>query len=156
MIPENVFTVVTTGVGHIGCVSSNLKPFHADTLGIACDRQNGEVTCFLNKGSSVKFVENTDYKSRVSLFVGIISHEAYNLKGDVKELRPVSENDISLCAQFKKVLYKLYDEMGIPESLADKYWNKLPDLAVVFQVEKIFIQTPGPDAGKQIFTKERD
>ena len=156
MIPENVFTVATTGVGHIGCVSSVLKPFHADALGIACDRKNEEVTCFLNKGSSVKFLENIDHKSRVSLFVGIISHEAYNLKGEITNLRQVTENDLLLCAEFKKGIYNLYGEMGIPESLADKYWNKLPEVAVVFEVDKIFVQTPGPDAGKQIFSRKRD
>ena len=156
MIPENVFTVATTGVGHIGCVSSALKPFHADALGIACERKNEEVTCFLNKGSSTKFLENVDCQSRVSLFVGVISHEAYNLKGVITKLRKVRENDILLCSEFKKGVYKLYGEMGISESLADKYWKKPPEIAVVFEVDKIFVQTPGPDAGKQIFSRKRD
>ncbi len=33
---------------------------------------------------------------------------------------------------------------------AEKYWLKPANLAVVFSVDKVFVQTPGPDAGKQI------
>ena len=47
-------------------------------------------------------------------------------------------------------MYSLYGELGIPENLAEKYWLKPANLAVVFSVDKVFIQTPGPDAGKQI------
>ena len=50
----------------------------------------------------------------------------------------------------RKQMYSLYGELGIPENLAEKYWLKPANLAVVFSVDKVFVQTPGPDAGKQI------
>ena len=150
MVSDSVYNVLTTGIGHIGCASSLMRPFHADTLGICCDRQNSEIVCCLNKASSQQFVKNLNVGSRVSLFVGIISHEAYNLKGDVTDLRNASDQEIEVCDELRKQIYGLYGELGIPENLADRYWLKKPDLAVVFSVDKIFVQTPGPEAGKQI------
>jgi len=150
MVSDQVYNVLTTGIGHIGCANLTMRPFHADTLGICCDRQNNKIVCCLNKSSSQKFVENLNVGSRVSLFVGIISHEAYNLKGKVTDLRNVNDQEIVVCNELRKRIYSLYGELGIPENLADRYWLKQPDLAVVFSVDKIFIQTPGPEAGKQI------
>jgi len=150
MISDQVYKVLTTGIGHIGCSSSALKPFHADVLGICCDQASSSIVCCLNKNANEPFLENVKIGSRVSLFVGVISHEAYNLKGDVTDLRDVYENEKIVCDDLRKKMYGLYGELGIPENLADKYWLKSTDIALVFSVDKVFVQTPGPDAGKQI------
>ena len=150
MISDQVYNVLTNGVGHIGCASSSLKPFHADALGICCDQTRGTIVCCLNKETNKLFIENLEIGSRVSLFVGVISHEAYNLKGAVTDLRDVTNDEIQVCDDLRNKMYSFYDELGIPKNLADRYWLKPTDLAVVFSVDKVFVQTPGPDAGKEI------
>ena len=150
MISDQVYNVLTTGVGHIGCASSSLKPFHADALGVCCDQATGSIVCCVNKETNKPFVNTLEIGSRVSLFVGVISHEAYNLKGDVTELRDVYDDERQACDDLRKQMYSLYGELEIPENLAEKYWLKPANLAVVFSVDKVFVQTPGPDAGKQI------
>ena len=150
MISDQVHNVLTTGIGHIGCASSLMRPFHADTLGICCNQQKGEIVCCLNKASSKQFIENLNLGSRVSVFVGVISHEAYNLKGNVINLRDVNDDEIETCEELRNQIYGLYAELGIPKNLADRYWLKKPDFAVVFSVDKVFVQTPGPEAGQQI------
>ena len=150
MISDQVYNVLTNGVGHIGCASSSLKPFHADALGICCDQARGTIVCCLNKETNKLFIENLEIGSRVSLFVGVISHEAYNLKGAVTDLRGVTNDEIQVCDDHRNKMYSFYDELGIPKNLADRYWLKPTDLAVVFSVDNVFVQTPGPDAGKEI------
>ena len=150
MIPSAVNEVITTGVGHIGCVSSNLKPFHADTLGIVCDPEVDEVICFINKSSSKPFLDHLVVGSRTSLFSAVITHESYNLKGQVTELRDVSVDEMAVCDNLRKGMYALYSELGIPEELAARYWKRTPDIAIVISVDTIFSQTPGPNAGKQL------
>ena len=86
----------------------------------------------------------------MSVFLGVISHEAYNLKGAVTELRDVNEYESQVCDDLRKKMYSFYDELGIPKNLADRYWLKPIDLSLVFSVDKVFVQTPGPDAGKEI------
>ena len=150
MIPSAVNEVITTGVGHIGCVSSKLKPFHADTLGIVCDPEIDEVICFINKSSSKAFLDHLVVGSRTSLFSAVITHESYNLKGQVTELRDVSADEMTVCDNLRKGMYALYGELGIPEELAGRYWKRTPDIAIVISVDTIFSQTPGPNAGKQL------
>ena len=150
MIPSAVNEVITTGVGHIGCVSSNLKPFHADTLGIVCDPEIDEVICFINKSSSRAFLDHLVVGSRTSLFAAVITHESYNLKGKVTHLRDVSADELAVCDNLREGMYALYNELGIPEELAARYWNRTPDVAIVISVDTIFSQTPGPNAGKQL------
>ena len=60
------------------------------------------------------------------------------------------DDERQACDDLRKQMYSLYGELGIPENLAEKYWLKPANLAVVFSVDKVFVQTPGPDAGKQI------
>ena len=124
MISDQVYNVLTTGVGHIGCASSSLKPFHADALGVCCDQATSSIVCCVNKETNKPFVKTLEVGSRVSLFVGVISHEAYNLKGDVTELRDVYDDERQACDDLRKQMYSLYDELGIPENLAEKYWFK--------------------------------
>ena len=150
MISDQVYNVLTNGVGHIGCASSSFKPFHADALGICCDQDTNTIVCCLNKETSKLFIANLEIGSRVSLFVGVISHEAYNLKGAVTDLRDVNDGERKVCDDLRKKMYSFYDELGIPKNLADRYWLKPIDLSLVFSVDKVFVQTPGPDAGKEI------
>ena len=150
MIPSTVNEVITNGVGHIGCVSSNLKPFHADTLGIVCDPEIEEVICFINKSSSKAFLDHLVVGSRASLFAAVITHESYNLKGKVTNLRDVSADEMAVCDKLREGMYVLYKELGIAEELAARYWKRTPDIAIVISVDAIFSQTPGPNAGKQL------
>ena len=150
MITPTVNEVITNGVGHIGCVSSNLKPFHADTLGIVCDPEIDEIICFINKSSSKAFLDHLVVGSRTSLFAAVITHESYNLKGTVTELRDVSADEMAVCDKLRQEMYALYNELGISKELAARYWKRTPDIAIVITVDTIFSQTPGPNAGKQL------
>ena len=150
MISDRINDVITNGMGHIGCVSSSLKPYHADTLANYFNEKKNEVICCLNKVSSESFLGHVSNGSRVSLFVGVPSHEAYNIKGSISALRNVTVDEKIACDRLRKKVYGFFAELGIPEHLADRYWLKDPDIAVVFAIDKIFVQTPGPDAGKQV------
>ena len=100
MITDQIQKILTTGIGHIGCASSTLKPFHSDVLGVICDRNSAEIACCLNKEHSEPFLDNLVVGSIVSLFVGAISHEAYNVKGHVTAIRDVQENEKKLIHYF--------------------------------------------------------
>ena len=150
MISDKVYSVLTNGIGHIGCTSSSLRPFHADPLGICCDQDVNTIVCCLNNKTNKLFLEHVEIGSRVSLFTAVISHEAYNLKGTVIELRGVTNDESKVCDDLREKMYGFYGELGIPKNLVDRYWLKPIDIAVVFSVDKVFVQTPGPDAGKEI------
>ena len=119
-------------------------------MGIVCNPEIDEVICFINKSSSKAFLDHLVVGSRTSLFAAVITHESYNLKGKVTELRDVSADEMAVCDNLREGMYTLYNELGIPEDLAARYWNRTPDIAIVISVDTIFSQTPGPNAGKQL------
>ena len=43
---------------------------------------------------------------------------------------------------------------SIPKGVALDKFGKVPDLGITFKIDKVYIQTPGPDAGKEITNSE--
>ena len=40
--------------------------------------------------------------------------------------------------------------VGLSKEAALEKYGKVPDLGITFKVDKVYIQTPGPEAGKEI------
>ena len=45
-------------------------------------------------------------------------------------------------------------DRGLSKDAALDKFGKVPDLGITFKVDKVYIQTPGPDAGKEITNSE--
>ena len=116
MISAQIQNILTTGIGHIGCASSSLKPFHSNVLGVICEQNSSEIACCLNKEYSEPFLNNLVVGSMVSLFVGAISHEAYNVKGHVTAIRDVQENEKKACDKLRNGIYEPFAALD-PQSV---------------------------------------
>ena len=52
-----------------------------------------------------------------------------------------------------QILHNVIDiitSVGLSKEAALEKYGKVPDLGITFKVEKVYIQTPGPEAGKEI------
>ena len=87
---------------------------------------------------------------RISFFVGMISHEAYNFKGQFEDLNLLSESDLKVSEDYRSNVINTITNIGMPEEAAMEKYGKVPDIGITFKVDKVFVQTPGPDAGKLI------
>lgn len=71
------------------------------------------------------------------------------VKGPCVEVRTGTEEDRAVVerylAQFRETLYLI----GLPRSLTARF-NAWPVVAVTFEVRDVFVQTPGPGAGKRL------
>lgn len=71
------------------------------------------------------------------------------VKGRSVEVRDGTEADRAVVerylAQFRETLYLI----GLPRSLTSRF-NGWPVVAVTFEVRDVFLQTPGPGAGKRL------
>jgi hypothetical protein len=79
------------------------------------------------------------------------SHETYQFKGRYRRHRRVERNDVEavdrIRARFVKNVKTVYGD--VPDHMLRNYVSP-PSLAVEFEVQEIYLQTPGPGAGTRL------
>ena len=150
MIPEQTLEALTNGFGHMGSASVDLKTAHTDTLSASVDPANDTVTSFVLSFLAGPVLENFKSTGRVSYFVALPSHEAYQFKGQFIETRQLTEDELAHSEQFRNAAQEYMVGNGIPAEPAAQMLGTAPDLGITFKVEKIFNQTPGPEAGQEL------
>ena len=150
MIPEQTLEALTNGFGHMGSASVDLKTTHTDTLSASVDPANDTVTSFVLSFLAGPVLENFKSTGRVSYFVGLPSHESYQFKGQFIETRQLTEDELAHSEQFRNAAQGHMVSFGIPAEPAAQMLGTAPDLGITFKVEKIFNQTPGPEAGQEL------
>ena len=150
MIPDLTLEALANGFGHLGSASADLKTTHTDTLSASVDQENDTVTCFALSFLAGPTLENMKATGRVSYFFGLMSHEAYQFKGQFIETRDLTEAELAQSEGFRKVIAENLGSIGISPEAEMKLVGTAPDLGITFKVENIFTQTPGPEAGKEI------
>ena len=150
MIPELTFNALKVGFGHFGVASIENKTRHVDTLGVMVNNSSSTLTCFILKSECEEVINFLKSSGRISFFVGMISHEAYNFKGQFIELKQLNDDDLKISQDYRKSLIDIITSIGVPEDGAIEKYGKVPDIGITFKVDKVFVQTPGPDAGKEI------
>ena len=151
MIPERTHEALKNGgIGHIGSANADLKTTHTETFGASLDNENNTVTCFVLSLFAEPILKNLREKGRVSFFFGLPSHEAYQFKGQFLETREITEEELANTEKVLSVTKNMFDSVGIPREAVERMFGTLPNLGITFRVEKVFIQTPGPEAGQEI------
>ena len=80
----------------------------------------------------------------------MVTHEAYNFKGDFQNSFSLDANFLKISENYRSSLIGVLSELGLNKEALEKKYNDAPDLGINFMVDKVFIQTPGPEAGKVI------
>jgi hypothetical protein len=80
------------------------------------------------------------------------SHETYQFKGQARVIRPADDTDRQVADRVRDRWIRGTRTLFGPE--AEPFMRAFlgePAIAVELQVEEIFLQTPGPSAGKRVF-----
>ena len=153
MIPERVLEVLRgPAFLHVGTRNAELRPTHAFPLGVVVGDDRETVTFFVNEWRAKRILSDLEDNGRVAFAAGLLSHEAYQLKGPYLSSRPASDDEIAfqeahratLCGQLLNWFPKEMAE-GLFLALACR-----PSVAITFRVEEVFLQTPGPGAGTKM------
>ena len=150
MIPNVTINALEQGLGHFGVSSKNNKTVHVDTLGVKIDKIKFTLTCFVINSECNKVLEYLNESGRISFFVGMISHEAYNLKGQYVSSEKLNNSDLKISKNYTNKVIDIITSVGLSKEAALEKYGKVPDLGITFKVDKVYIQTPGPEAGKKI------
>jgi hypothetical protein len=117
------------------------------------DRQT--ITCLIGSQSTNNLIPSLEDNGHFALTVcEIPSHETYQFKGSFVGSRPVGETDIATFRQCReRFVERISAILGYPAEKVRRYLAE-PSIAVRFKVKEIFVQTPGPAAGKRLIPRE--
>ena len=153
MIPERVLEVLRgPAFLHVGTRNADLRPTHAFPLGVVVGDDRKTVTFFITESRAKRILSDLENNGQVAFAAGLLSHEAYQLKGVYLSSRPASDDEITFQETHRA---RLCGELlhWFPKELAEGLFLGLacrPSVAITFRVEEVFLQTPGPGAGTKM------
>jgi len=153
MIPDRPFEVLQgPAFMHVGTRNAELRPAHAFAYSAVPHPDRQTVTFFLGPVGCAKTLDNLAQNGKVAFEFGLVTHEAYQLKGTFLSSRPTNEDDLALQEANRGKLFDIV-RRGYPEEMARRLVLDVilrPGVAVTFRVEEVYLQTPGPGAGTRI------
>ena len=150
MVPSFTLNALSSGLGHFGVAFNQIEIRHIDTYGAIVNNSKTNITCFVRSSESSAVLDILKKTSKVSYYVGMITHEAYNFKGEFQEVIDLDSDSLNISENYRKTLIDVLSGLGLDTEAVKNRYDEAPDLGIIFKVKKVFIQTPGPEAGKII------
>ena len=156
MIPEVIVLFLDRAIVAIGGTrDKSLVPHVHRVSGWRCSPDRKTITCLIPEEFTSDLMSSLEDNGQFALTVcEVPSHETYQFKGDYVSSRPSNAGDVTdfeRCRQrFAERVASLF---GLPEEACRAFVPE-PSLAVTFQVREIFVQTPGPAAGRRLVPRE--
>jgi hypothetical protein len=152
MIPKEVIDVTNSQYfAYLGSRDEQLAPTVRMVWGIGFTAAGDIVTGFVVKAHYKQMLNNFQQNGRVALsYSDSTTHVAYQLKGHFLQARPLTEEEAALQQQYRREIINFLTEFAGFSRERLSVIARPVDLAIDLKVEKIFNQTPGPGAGKEI------
>jgi len=154
MIPDRVVEVIHgPAIMYAGTRNERLHATQTYVIGAVVHADHETLTFFVPKSRSEKILSNLTDNGKIALAVGLPTHEAYQLKGTYISFRPTDVKDWAVQEAYRSKVLSALLQVGYPEQLVKPHVLGLvyrPGIAITFRAEEIFLQTPGPEAGKKI------
>ncbi len=151
MIPSEI-TDLSKGViiGHIGTRDSKLQGTEVSSLWFTTNDQK-QLTVYMTESLSGQSLSNlSDNKQIAVVYTDPLTHNSYQLKGTYTSHRAANEDEHAAIKSAADRFYSDYlAKFGYPPEIISTF-KLVPALAITFNVENTFNQTPGPNAGQKI------
>jgi len=140
---------------HLGTRSADLAPSSILAFGVRPAGDGREVTVFLPVAMSAPPLINLRDNGQMALsIVRPTTSQAIQLKGIWLGERRTDESDRAFVGRYRDLLTTEMGLVGVPRSV----WRRVawwPALALRMEVRDVFVQTPGPGAGRRCDTMPR-
>lgn len=153
MIPDRVIEILQgPSFLQVGTRNARLEPAHASVTGLVVDADRETVTFFVNERRARRILSDLEDNGRVALTAAQATHEAYQVKGSYVSSHPATDEEYAVQEAYHSMLWVALTKF-FPEEMAKGLILGAayrPSVAIRFRVEEVFLQTPGPDAGKRM------
>jgi hypothetical protein len=156
VIPDKITSFLESAIVAMGgSRDSSLVP-HAHRLsGLVVEPDRQTLTCLITRGFTRDLLPSLEDNGQFAVTVcDMPSHETYQFKGSYAGSRPIEDPDLAVYEQFRqRFAERLHALLGFPVEAGRSYVPP-PSLAVRMTVREIFVQTPGPSAGRRLVPPE--
>ena len=151
MIPRKLVDFVHGPVVmFLGTRSAEFRPSFSWVFGAVADGEAETIRLLVPDIEGEQSFRDLADNGRVALTVAEgITHEAYQFKGRSVEVQPSAAEERAIQGIYKQKLATQFEPLGLGREVWDGL-NVDPSTAVTFEVEEIFVQTPGPGAGEKV------
>lgn len=150
-IPEDIVEILEGGVSIlVGTCDAETRPDVARGVGASVSRDRTEITIYLHETWGARALANLRARGEIAVgFSRPLDAFAMQLKGRCTRFLAPSEGDRSVVDRYHATYGEQLYMTGFPRSITKRFifW---PAVGVTFAVRDIFVQTPGPDAGKRL------
>lgn len=138
-----------------GTRDGNLVPHLHRVSGWRVEPDRRAMTCLIPGPYTDELLTSVEDNGRFAVTIEEIGpHETYQFKGRYLSSRPCDEDDLRLHRQVRDRFGKVVSAtFGFEEEVCRSFVLE-PTLAVTFAIEEIFLQTPGPGAGRRLAPPE--
>lgn len=155
MIPDHIYEFhQNNSLGFVlGTRDESLQPNVSKPFNAVISDDKKHITFFMNEADFGLHEGNFNSNGKIALSVGQVpSHESYQFKGEYRSHRQATEEEgqevYSALQRFGSGVVAL----GFPPEMLEMFndLRVLPAIAVTFEVNEIFEQTPKPGTGNKI------
>jgi hypothetical protein len=140
-----------------GTRTADLVPHFHRVTGWRVGPDRRTMTVLVSEGFTEHLLDSLEDNGEIALAIEEIGpHETYQFKGRFLDSRPPDDEEDRHAFErnrerYVRVVHSMY---GFPEEAVRAYFRR-PAVAVRFEVREIFLQTPGPGAGRRLVPPER-
>jgi hypothetical protein len=119
-------------------------------MGAAVGASGRAVTIYLPEAASARTVDNLRDNHRIAVtFSRPLTHHSIQIKGTCTAIRPSGDDDRAVQERYRAAYFEQLHAIGLSRSMSGRFvwW---PSVAIEFDVEDVFVQTPGPAAGRRL------
>lgn len=150
-LPPQMVAMMAAGVSVlVASRDERLRPSVMRAMGSHVDAAAGTVTVFLSRRQSADLLRDIERSGQVAvMFSQPSTHLSVQLKASRVQVRPAAAADRAILERYVAAMEREIEAVGYPTRLVRAMLSsQLDDLvALGFQPEQVFEQTPGPRAG---------
>lgn len=137
-------------VMYVATRNAELHPMSTIAFGLQHSADDREITLFLPVALSPLILGNLRDNGQMAVtLVRPTDHRSAQIKGAWLGERRTTEDDRAFIARYRDQMLQEMGLVGVPRSA----WRRVawwPCLALRMEVREVFVQTPGPSAGRRL------
>jgi hypothetical protein len=133
----------------VGTRDAALRPACMRAMGVRIDGAASMLTLHLPEGTAARTLANLrDNKMIAITFSRPTNNRSIQLKGICTDLRPSRDEERTVVECYRAAFLEQLEIIGLPRAVSRRMAS-WPSVAAVVRVTDIFVQTPGPGAGRR-------